>query len=56
MKLTKIEKCQVIDELMSVEVGTYFSIGVYQFLVTARYEDFPKLKLIIFHGDFSGGS
>ena len=41
----------MIDEFCHVEV--YFSIGVHKFLVTARYEDFQKLKLIIFHGDFS---
>ena len=41
----------MIDEFCHVEV--YFSIGVHKFLVTARYEDFQKLKLIIYHGDFS---
>ena len=35
------------------QVACDFSIGVYKFLVTARYEDFQKLKLIIYHGDFS---
>ena len=51
MKSPKIEKCQVIGEFCHVEV--YFSIGVHKFLVMARYEDFQKLKLIIYHGDFS---
>ena len=51
MKLPKIEKCQVIDEFCHVEVC--FSIGVHKFLVTARYENFQNLKLIIFNVDFS---
>ena len=51
MKLAKIEKCRVIDEFCHVE--PYFSIGVHKFLVTARYENFQNLKLIIFNVDFS---
>ena len=58
--MTKIKKCQVIDEFYHAKIGTYgrifrnFSIDVYKFLVTATYEDLlQKLKLVIFHGDFS---
>ena len=35
------------------QVACDFSIGVYKFLVTARYENFQNLKLIIFNVDFS---